>query len=220
MRKTNEQFQAEVFRRSAAFKQRKQRRIAAVSALAGFAAVIVIALPFVPIVRTLWQYRDNVTSSAEIAAEESDNGHTADSQNAIDTAPSEEIAPEGVDQIPTDNETAAAPSAEQMMQIRLETEQLVYSTSTAEITVQITNDSDEPLQYGIYDFQLEYSADGSVSLSSFDGEIGCFTPLGGTVEPHEMNEWTLHLADYHSYPLTPGSYAVIFNGLKAGFTVE
>lgn len=188
MRKTNEEFAAEVLRRSAEYKRsqislRRQIRTAA-------ACFVVLCGSGILFFTALNLARSDKASSAAPPAKE----------NYVSTADSNEPPPKSVSTALTKQSSAS---------IRIETEQSAYLSGTKTIPVKVTNLSSEPVSVHPYQFtatqgELEFAV--SIDISGVALKAMTVTiPPGSTetipfrAEEYHIQEtegfFTLHLLD-------------------------
>ena len=224
MRMTDEEFTAEVFRRSADYRANRKRRtrhavtacaIAGLGVLAGFAARGITQ-------QNLRQPSDsNNAESAETydgvlgGAEPEAAGEEAQ-EDAL-------IAGEGITQ---GVQTEAAGGVSQIdyyaraAHVTAETDRPSYPADTAEITLILTNHGEEPLNFRDSDVSLvRFDGDAQTALP-FAGDRSCCMPQDASVRSGQTLEWTVFFREYGESPLPAGDYAVTLYGLEARFTIE
>lgn len=229
MRATNDDFQAEVFRRSKLYKQKQATRRKQLTA--GMLSLVLVVGGF-----GIWRM------TAPDRAEHMILQGTTGAKQANDTEPEEHVekaeeysqtGAAGAMKGDTDN-TLGMSFSDGMTDgffgnvetLTLEAEYSVYFTDTEEIVVTVTNPNTEAVMLLDDDFYIEFiGTDGSREANmkqpsdESSAEVKAVRVFGG-----EQAQFTLTLADYGLHtPLSAGEYAVQLAGYNcepARFTVE
>lgn len=238
MRRTDEEFAAEVMRRSVVYRAEKKKQMRRLAA-ASVSVFAVVLMGGVYLKGQSMRSQSNMAADAAPSASHHKNadGVTVMEEAMADEAPAEEAPVYGTQ---IENETAydhmnadraaadEAPSSQEdidgsdeavlsgesyVLQMRLP--HAAYAPETTEITMEVCNQGTSPYTLHASDFSMKMQQGESTGYCMFDGaESEIEIPEYGTVE------WTLKFADFGiPAPAPAGEYTIILGGSTVRFTI-
>ena len=247
MRRTDEEFTAEVMRRSIAYQAAQGKRKARIMKTAAAAACLVLVAGTGMLLQKARfskgamemtadhiakndaaapsdaMYQSEESEQAYAAQDEAKDGYTdpkADVQMndlQADIA-EEEPAYEMHEESPA--ATQAESVSDERLMYHLTQPQDVYPAGTHEITVTVINDGDAALNLYGADLRLQYSTAETVSVSVYRMQPEAADEPLLTVAPHSSSDWQIDLAGFGSTELSAGEYTLLYGDRELRFTIQ